>query len=52
MTLPPCKKALKDGVTIQFVGECEVFDFICELGATIEVQEGIDIAKDKAVKIF
>ena len=52
MTLPPCKKALKDGFTTQFVGEGEVFDFICELGATIEVQEDFDAAKDKAVKIF
>ena len=33
----------------QFVGEDEVFDFICKLGVVIEVQEDFDASKDKVV---
>ena len=33
----------------KFVGGSEVFDFICKLGAIIEVQEDFDAAKDKEV---
>ena len=37
---------------VHFVGEDEVFDYICELDAITEVQEYFDAAGDKGVYIF
>ena len=34
---------------VQFVGDYEVFAFICELDAIIEVQEDFDTAGDKVL---
>ena len=43
---------VKDVFDAQFLGEDEVFHFICKLGVIIEVQEDFDAAKDKVVEIF
>ncbi len=35
--------------SVQFVGEGDVLDFICELDAIIEVQEDFDAAGEKVL---
>ena len=40
------REPVKDVFDTQFVGEDEVFDFICKLGVLIEVQEDFDAAKE------